>query len=540
MNKKSLVPLGVASAILLSAALWISCFPPFTSTEAAWCSLAGLILILRPQLKQKAFLVAYLTGLIYWVATLYWLRHVTYFGWFLLAAYCAFYTGLFGWLFQKFWKHNGDETLAARLRLMFIAAVLWVGLDWFRSFIGTGFPWNFLAVSQAHRTSLIQVTSIGGVHLLTFLIVFFNAGLAFTILRYIQLAKTGRRVLHVELVIPFLLIAATTFYGLHVVKSTPATSQSIRVGLVQPAIPQYQKWTREFVSEIYRRLWEWTEQVHAVGKIDLIVWPETSVPDDILESEASMHLVTQLTTNGVPLLVGSMDVAWPDEGNAIYYNSTFLFSNAGQLLERYDKQHLVLFGEYIPYHKHLQRFFELISKDRGEQFLTTISPIAVSFTPGKKTGLMTLPDSGIVFSPLICFEDTVSRLGRKAVKGGARLLVNQTNDAWFDPSAGSRQHMMQAVFRAVENRVPLIRACNTGVTGIIDRFGRPQQILQDGKGEVQFEGFLIGEVLIPGEEFKPTFYTRYGDWFGSSCGLGVLILLWTTRPKKKIKIEHKE
>ena len=125
------------------------------------------------------------------------------------------------------------------------------------------------------------------------------------------------------------------------------------------------------------------------------------------------------------------------------------------------------------------------------------------------------------FPPLICFEDIVPVLSRRATRAGARMLVNQTNDAWFDPSAGSRQHFLNGLFRAVENRVPLVRCCNTGVTGVIDRFGRIQKTLITPEGDIRFEGFLTTDVPVPGDEFEMSSYTRFGDVFAVSCAVMV-------------------
>lgn len=494
------------AAVGLSAILSISVFPPFQSTEAVWCSLAPLLLALRPEFCRHPARVGFIYGLIVWVATLYWLRHVTVVGWWMLAAYCAVYPMLFCWLVNRAWRRIGDRRGLDRLLVMLAMAVIWTGLEWFRSFVGTGFPWNLLGVAAYQRASLMQLATLGGVYLISFVIVFFNGAIAFTVLRYIRFSKTGRRTAHLELMAAFLLVASAVLFGVHQLRTAEPPARSVRVGLVQPNIPQDQKWTREFVSEIYRRLWNWTQAVQATGPLDLVVWPETSVPDDILDSETSMNLVANLTSNGVPLLVGSMDVAWPEEGSPMYFNSAFLFGDSGRLLDRYDKRHLVLMGEYIPFHRYLG-------------FINSLSPIQVSFTAGAEPGVMTLPDPEIPFAALICFEDTLPYLARDAVRAGARLLVNQTNDAWFDPSAGSRQHLMQAVFRAAENRVPLIRSCNTGVTAFIDRFGRIQQKLEREDGVIQFEGFLTGELAVPADEAPMTIYTRYGDVFAGMMGL---------------------
>ena len=273
-----------------------------------------------------------------------------------------------------------------RLSLVFLAAFLWAGLEWIRATVGTGFPWNAFGVSQYERISLIQIAGLGGVYLVGFLLVVFNMALAFVVLRYIDTGFRSRRIFQIELLVAFALVALATWYGLQHVREATPVSKSARVALIQTNIPQTDKWTQEFQTEIYRRLWQWTEQAKATGPLDLIIWPETALPDDVLHSEASMNLVIHLTTNGIPLLAGSMDVEWPDDKPVQYYNSTFLFGQDGRLLSRYDKQHLVMMGEYIPLHRYIH-------------FLDPISPIQASFTSGKESVIMDLKDAEVAFSP---------------------------------------------------------------------------------------------------------------------------------------------
>jgi apolipoprotein N-acyltransferase len=194
-----------------------------------------------------------------------------------------------------------------------------------------------------------------------------------------------------------------------------------------------------------------------------------------------------------------MDTAWLDGGERRYYNSSFLFDTNGSIVAGYDKQHLVLFGEYVPLDEYLP-------------FMKAMTPISASFSKGSTGTVFRLPEKeGFAFSVLICFEDTMARLARKAVRNGARLLVNQTNDAWFDVSSGSRQHMIHCVFRCIENRVAAVRATNTGISCRIDRYGRVMDVLDDGQGQHLVAGFkVVSPALRPVDE-EQTFYTRYGD-----------------------------
>lgn len=247
-----------------------------------------------------------------------------------------------------------------------------------------------------------------------------------------------------------------------------------------------------------------------------MIWPETAVPDYVRESRRSYALVRELARQGAPILVGSMDIAWADEGGPEYYNSSLLFDRNGMLVEVYDKQHLVMFGEYIP----LRRFLP---------FMTAMTPIEESFDPGSESKVFELASPSISFSVLICFEDTVARLSRRAVRNGAQLLINQTNDAWFEETIASWQHMTHSVFRAVENRTPMVRTANTGVSCGIDAYGRIHDLLADGDGHTFITGFNIVHSRVPAKDRALTFYTRYGDvfgWTGVVVNAALLFAAW--------------
>jgi len=191
-----------------------------------------------------------------------------------------------------------------------------------------------------------------------------------------------------------------------------------------------------------------------------------------------------------------------------------LYETNGTMQLKYDKQHLVPFGEYVPFPGVLRKF----------------TPIDADFIGGDVSTKFSVRDLA-PFSVLICFEDIIPSLATKAVRGGARWLVNQTNDAWFDPSAQSEQHMAHAVFRCIENRVPMARCCNTGVSCIIDTYGMVERAL-----EVRKSGFSTKELHPAPAGQPPTFYTRHGDIFAKTClalSVAVFIILGSKVWQKK-------
>ncbi len=495
------------AAAVLTGVLLASAFPRPGIAGLAWIALVPLLLAAGRD-GSPAFLLGWIAGAVWQVPSLSWLRFVTTAGWLSLALFLALFTAL--WAFgakQWFaWAQRGGSPrdLAAALA----AACWWVGLEWVKGRIFTGFPWNDLGASQYRQIAVIQVARIGGVYAVSFLVVFLNAALALSIERIRRrVRRPGRRGMpHLSIAVALLLVAVAVSYGLHVALA-PATEpgRPVRVALVQGNIPQSIKWDESFGERIIERYDSLTRQA-AVAEPDLIVWPETATPGDLRYDSRSADLVIGLLEEtGVPMVVGSVDVEF-GEGASSEVRETnsafFLQRDPGDpsrvVWRKYDKIHLVPFGEYVP----MERW----------ALMRKLTPIAGSVTPGREMKVFELP-GGARFSCLICFEDVFPDLGRSAAAAGADFLVNITNDGWYGRSSGPFQHAANAVFRAVENDRPLVRAANTGLSCIIDRFGRMTRVLEGERpGDIWISGVLIGEITVrPGAGL--TFYTRYGDLF---------------------------
>ncbi|MBN1269241.1 MAG: apolipoprotein N-acyltransferase [Kiritimatiellae bacterium] len=497
---------AVSTGLLLAAS-----FPPLEIKEAGWFALVPFLLAAAKVDPRRSARLGFLAGAVFWLFSIHWLTHVTIVGWITLALYCALYVMPFTVIAAWWIRRWGTGGIARNIALMGVLALSWVGLEYLRSTLFTGFPWNPLGVSQYRNLTIIQAAEWGGVYAVSAVMVWVNAAIALTILRHLELRGRIRLRPHPELIAGLLVWVGVHAYGWSTFRAPVPAGVPFRAALIQPNIPQVEKWTAEFVTAIYTRLQSLTEAAVRVGPPDLVIWPETAVPDDIRDSAPSYTLVYELARLGVPILVGSMDAAWTDEEGPVYYNSSFLFDTAGSIVQGYDKQHLVIFGEYVPFRRALP-------------FMKAMTPIQESFSAGSTATIFRVEGNAAPFSVLICFEDTVARLARKAVRNGARLLVNQTNDAWFDPSSGSRQHMTHCVFRCVENRVPAFRATNTGVTCAIDRFGRVYDELLDDKGRTLIAGFRITEADVPPADLRLTFYTRHGDVLGI-LGVAVMVVM---------------
>src|SRR5947209_11838505 len=239
---------------------------------------------------------------------------------------------------------------------------------------------------------------------------------------------------------------------------------------------------------------------------DLLIWPESSMPGPVLAEQESYEFVMDLAASAESdLLLGTID-----EENRDVYNAALLISDGGERMQVYRKVHLVPFGEYVPgRHK-----VPLLACIVGDQ-------VPGDFKPGKEYTVFTLTNTDVQVAPLICFEDTIGELTRQFVlptetNPGANLLVDITNDGWFLHSAGSHQHLVNAIFRCVETRRPMVRAANTGVTCFVNQFGRVTEMLRDETGSTFTEGVLTGEIKVP-TEHELTFYTRHGELFAKAC-----------------------
>ena len=495
----------------LSGGLLFMSFPPHGIAVFGWLALVPLILACSNAAPRRAALLGWLAGAVFFVGSLYWLRHVTWLGYLALAAYSALYFIPFSLLVAL--RPGGWSSMARTKNLgwMVALAAVWAASEYLRATLITGFPWNLLGVSQYNQTSLIQIAELGGVYLLSALMVFVNAGVAVTILQYTSGLRRAGYKIHVEFMTVMFVLAAASSFGLRILLAPETPAEPVRAALIQPNIPEVGNWELADPELIYQRLEKLTELTTHSLDLDLIVWPETALPDFVRYSPRSAALVQRFAAEGVPLLAGSMDLEWLADGGQNYYNASMLFNTRGDLLGIYRKQHLVLFGEYIPFEEKIP-------------LINALTPINSSFRSGSESTLFRLPDDDRPFSVLICFEDTLPYLALRAARAGATWLVNQTNDSWFDPDCGSVQHLAHAVFRAVETRLPLLRCTNTGITCAIDAKGKIKQTLAP-----RTEGFQTVEVTPAAPDRRLTFYVRHGDRFAQACLLGSVALFISLR-----------
>jgi apolipoprotein N-acyltransferase len=502
-------------AAIASGVLSTLCFPPFDQSWLCWIALTPLIVAIwfsgensrRRWLRN--LLLGYVAGIVFFTSTFGWLGALgdLYHSFFLhglsflLSIYLAVHFAFWAW-FVGLIRPSVFTVSWRNLLVAFFAASAWVTHEWTRGWLFSGFGWNDLGVALHQSWPVIQISEFTGVVGVSFALALVNIIAVTTPLRLFTEARTHRMRPHFDLTLTMIGMVALFAFGLHRAQSPPRT-QPLRVVAVQADVPQLQKFDPQFTTEIFQRFTRLSEiALRANPPPDLLVWPESSMPDPVRdENSASYQFVRNLAASTkTDLMLGTLDFE-----DAHDYNAALLISNNGERVQIYRKVHLVPFGEYIP----LRHSFPLFAVIAGTW-------VSGDFTSGAKHTVFSLSNADIHVAPLICFEDTVGELVRRFVLNGADLLVDITNDGWFLHSSGSQQHLANAIFRCVENRRPMVRAANTGVTCFVNEFGRVTQILRDDTGDTFTEGVLTGEVNLP-KDRQLTFYTRHGELFAKLC-----------------------
>ena len=495
---------------LLSGVLLALSFPHADFSLLAWFAFVPLLLAIARKSPARAFRLGLVSGLTAYCGIFYWLNIVmTVYGklpwpaslslFLLFIFYLAMYMGIIAGLVRR-----GE---IAGISPLISFPLLWVGFEYLRTFALTGCPWELLGYSQYRILPLIQIADITGVYGLSFLIALTNV----VLLRIIKGAvMPGHSVYPTKsgaLLLLFLLL--TLGYGFMRLNGADPGSP-LKVVLAQGNIPQDVKWNPAF-QETTVAVYEKLTRQGCAGGCDLVVWPESALPFYFQAGGKYCDRVRTLATEFRTSMVLGSPAVEQGGGRTRYLNSAYLLAPTGETVGRSDKMRLVPFGEYVP----LARFLPFVSK--------MVEGIG-DFSPG--TVITPLDTGKGKIGVLICAEVIFPDLPRAYVLAGSRLLVNITNDAWFGHSSAPYQHLSMTVFRAVENRVPLVRAANTGITAIIDSKGHIRGMTQIFK-----EAYLTGEIR-PAE--GKTFYTRYGDVFAKLClAFSAIIVVLAFRKRVK-------
>lgn len=478
--------IAAVSGLLLAAA-----FPRPDLFPFAWVALVPLLLVMR----HRPYAAGFTAGAVFFATVLYWLNFVmtTYGGlqpvfsliaYLFLVTYLSIYFGLATWLACQ---------LEAVLKLPYLLTLppLWVALEYLRGLLFTGFPWAIIGYSQQNFSLAIQSSDVTGVYGVSLMLVAVNCAIA----GIIATPKSRLAWLGVAATI---MISITHFgYGVwREAQPLDQRTEQLRVALIQGNIDQAQKWAPDNQQSSIDRYQNLSVQA-LEHQPDLVIWPEAATPFFLQDQTELAAQVKQFPTRlNASLLVGSPAYRQLSSGEYQYYNSAFLLSSEGEELGRSDKIHLVPFGEYVPLGR-LLSFIDKLVVGVGD------------FSPGK---VQPLPLNGHHLGVLICYEAIFPQLAREYVRQGSSLLVNLTNDAWFGHSSAPYQHLAMTRFRAIENRIWIARAANTGISALISPSGKVTL-----SGPI-FEPLQLSGVVGLGAE--ATFYTQFGDLFAYFC-LGI-------------------
>lgn len=493
--------LSIVSGVLVSLS-----FPTPDLEPLAWISLVPLIISLEEKSKQRSFFLGWLAGFFYFLFTVSWVVNsmhnygkvpllISYLLMILLVLYLGLFVGIFSFLREILGSTN--------LPVIIASPFIWTALEYIRAHILTGFPWASLGYTQYRFLPIIQISDITSVYGVSFLIVMVNEVAADVILRIInkRWVRLSFRDLWPILLTGSLFVLVLLYGYMRLGEDTGTNGKRLKAAMIQGNIEQDKKWDERYrleTVEIYKRL---TREASMSGP-DIIIWPEAATPFFFLKEEGYREEVRRLVQESHKfLLFGAPDIR--ERNNKIeLLNSAFLLSPAGDIISRYDKIHLVPFGEYIPLSR-LLFFIEKMVVGIGD------------FVPGDKYTVMEA--KGHKFGVVICFEVIFPDLVRRFVADGAEFMITLTNDAWFGVSSAPYQHFSMVVFRSVENRVPFVRAANTGISGTIDSYGRIRKTTG-----IFIEDKVIDEITLRN---KTTIYTEYGDIFAYFSVIITILLI---------------
>lgn len=515
--KKMRVPILM---VILSGVLTALSFPKFDLSFLCWISLIPFFFALYDKTPKQSFLLGFLGGIAFNGILIYWIPAVpAHYGnlsigislliYTVFVFYLALFWALFSWVFSKI--HKAFPQL-----VFFLAPFIWIGFEYILTHFLTGFPWGLLGYSQYENLWFLQLASLTGIYGLSFVVVLFQSLFVYSMIH--------RR--RAPFFLGLILAVLIHIWGWAILKNNLPKEDSFQASVIQGNVASDIRWDQTSDMQIRDLLHQHLNlSLQAINRDSrLIIWPEFSVPlcfscSYYIYPEFKDRLLRFAQESGSTLLLGTIETVM-DQQLPKYYN-TALCLHPDQSMSQYHKMHLVPFGEYIPY-KNIFFFVEKMTRAIGE------------LTPGEEFVLHEF--EGKKFGSPICYEIIFPNLVRKFAKKGADFLVTITNDGWYGMSSAPFQHFATAVVRAVENRRFILRAATTGVSGIIDPYGR---ILSRTQMKTQA---TLTETIAPMDIRTP--YTRFGD-FAPLAGLTlgavflILALVYRKNGDKKSRFKKK-
>ncbi len=523
------LPLRAWLLAVASGILQVLIFPSPSIYALCWIALAPLLIaILGPAASRQTildrqgrnltaistwqgFLLGYACGIVWYAGSCFWVYHVMHvYGGLsapvaagvlvLFCLYLALYHGLFGALLARAARH--DDSPASRqhalLRALMLSPFLWVAVELARARI-TGFPWDLLGTAQVDNVPLTRLAVISGVYGVSFIIALVNAGLVAALFS----APLHRsRMLSIAFAVALMLQLGTFAQP----RKFATTENAV---LVQQNISLDLLWTPSFLDQTLNELHAlslFPENIGSASGLRLMVWPESPAPffdnNPTIRNSLS-QLARKQNAYIVAGTIGTFErQAQAGEAGDIA-NRAVLITPTGEWVARYDKIHLVPFGEYIPF-KSVFVFAEKLTREVG------------NFRRGTERTVFTAGDRRLAV--FICYESVFPDEVRQFAQNGAQVFINISNDGWYGPWGAPGQHLNMARMRAIENRRWLLRATNTGITASIDPLGR---VVAQAPRDIRTS--LIAPYSF---ESRTTFYTRHGDWFAYACAIISLVIVF--------------
>jgi len=561
---------GILLAFTVTALMLTVIQPPFGIWQLAWVALVPFILVCSPQANVKwLVLVSYVISLCYWLGNLYWIGPVTWAGW---LTFC-FYTALLWPLLAISVRFCRRKNIA----LFLAVPILVVGAERLQGLFLGGFYWRHLSHSQYENTALIQIADIFGAAGVSFLAAMVNGLIAELIIaaREKKIFKIGYLV---KTILVSVCVIAAIFYGRWRIEQTEQfVEEGPLIAAVQSNVPQSVKRSHAATEEIFNDMVKNSEASAKAGA-ELIVWPETMVQAVLDErilrvldlssihktldnrirehAKATGAYILAGATGGSPEIKRDFDIVFAEK-----YNSAFLYQPDGnQAKEHYNKIHLVPFGEVVPFKDDFPLLHKLLMKFTPYDYDYTLN-YGTEYTvfEMKGRGLPLRGNKTYRFGAMICYEGTIPSIARKFAiddNGGKKAdwLVNISNDGWFvsfengkarasqssiSASTELSQHTAICAFRAVENRLGILRSVNTGISCLIDTAGRIKSGFSAGNLPINamertgMAGWFADKMPI---DKRVTFFSKYGQWLDLSCAVCFILLLVVSKVEPMVKL----
>jgi apolipoprotein N-acyltransferase len=487
MRKGNLSPIYKWLLPILTGILLFLSFPPFHTNVLAYFAVVPFLFLLYKLNYSGGFKFGYISGIVFNLGVVHWLAFnsgaipsISVIAMFAAVLFLALNFALFGWIISILGKRIGDK-------VFWTVPFIWTSIEYVRTFGTLGFPWISLSNTQTYFLPSIQIASITGIYGITFWILLINVLISQVIILPFSQKK---KFVWIGLVIGVFLLSP--IYGwFQLSKFAGGYKDYLKVAGVQPNVDPNDKWDYKF-REYNFNLLDSLSLLVENENLDLLVWPETATPAYIRHRSYYLQRVKNLSRRmNVPILTGAPDYD-KLQGKYLYYNAAFYIQPDSDSLGVYYKNKLVPFGEYVP----LSRWFPALNDMNLGQG---------NFIAGTEKTVFYLNSSGKRFGALICYESIFPQISRAFIKNGADFLVIITNDGWFGTTSGPHQHSRMSILRAIENRIPIVRAANTGISMIIDPYGRELKTLP-----LNTMGVMMDK--IPFIQ-KPSFYARFGDLF---------------------------